>query len=66
MNWVGSKKFGPENPMIYIVTDSQNSIDCFTKWVHGWKKNGWKTKTRKNVKHSEDEREERILTWIVL
>ena len=35
-----------------IVTDSQYSIDCITKWYKTWQKNGWKTYTGKPVKHS--------------
>lgn len=35
-----------------IVTDSQYSIDCLTKWAFGWKKNGFKTKRGDPVKHS--------------
>ncbi len=37
---------------IYIVTDSQYSIDCLTKWYKAWQKNGWKTAKKENVKHS--------------
>lgn len=38
---------------IIIKTDSQYSIDCVTKWINGWKKNGWKTKTQKPVQNKE-------------
>lgn len=34
-----------------VVTDSQYSIDCLTKWVHTWKQNGCKTSNNKPVKH---------------
>lgn len=30
---------------IVIKTDSRYSIECITKWVYAWLKNGWKTKT---------------------
>ncbi len=37
---------------IHIFTDSQYGINGITKWVHGWKKNGWKTKGGGEVKNS--------------
>jgi ribonuclease HI len=33
--------------------DSQYVKDGITKWIHGWKKNGWKTADRKPVKNAE-------------
>jgi ribonuclease HI len=30
---------------VEIFTDSSYVINGITKWVHGWQKNGWKTKT---------------------
>lgn len=35
-----------------IETDSQYAINCSTKWVHGWKKNGWKNSQKKPVKNA--------------
>ena len=32
-----------------VYTDSSYVINGITKWVHGWKKNGWKTKEKKPV-----------------
>ncbi len=32
-----------------IYTDSSYLINGITKWVHGWKRNGWKTKTKDDV-----------------
>ncbi|KAB8288071.1 ribonuclease H [Bifidobacterium ramosum] len=37
---------------LVIETDSQYAINCSTKWVHGWKKNGWKNSQRKPVKNA--------------
>jgi len=37
---------------IRIVTDSQYSIDCLTKWYKNWEKNGWRTAKGDHVKHS--------------
>lgn len=36
-----------------IVTDSVYVKDGLTKWIHGWKKNGWKTAAKKPVKNEE-------------
>jgi ribonuclease HI len=33
--------------------DSNYVKDGITKWIHGWKKNGWKTADKKPVKNSE-------------
>ena len=38
----------PRGPRI-IYTDSSYVINGITKWLHGWKKNGWKTKEKKAV-----------------
>ena len=38
---------------ITIVTDSSYVKDGVTKWIHGWKKNGWKTAAKKPVKNAE-------------
>lgn len=32
-----------------VYTDSSYVINGITKWVHGWKKNGWQTKEKKSV-----------------
>src|SRR3989344_5790793 len=32
-----------------VYTDSSYVINGITKWVKGWKKNGWKTKEKKSV-----------------
>ena len=34
-----------------LYTDSTYVRDGITKWIHGWKKNGWKTAARKPVKN---------------
>ena len=38
---------------ITIVTDSAYVKNGITTWVHGWKRNGWKTAARKPVKNVE-------------
>jgi len=34
-----------------ITTDSAYVKDGVTSWIHGWKRNGWKTANRKPVKN---------------
>ncbi|HYD30953.1 MAG TPA: ribonuclease HI [Azospirillaceae bacterium] len=36
-----------------LYSDSQYLRDGITKWIHGWKKNGWKTADRKPVKNDD-------------
>ncbi len=36
-----------------LVTDSSYVMDGLTKWIFGWKKNGWKTAAKKPVKNVE-------------
>jgi len=38
---------------ITLVTDSSYVKDGLTKWIHGWKRNGWKTAAKKPVKNVE-------------
>ena len=38
---------------ITIITDSSYVKDGVTKWIHGWKRNGWKTAAKKPVKNAE-------------
>ncbi|RSX52826.1 ribonuclease H [Bifidobacterium goeldii] len=42
----------PGSEPLIIETDSQYAINCSTKWVHGWKKNGWKNSQKKPVKNA--------------
>ncbi|SFI84437.1 ribonuclease HI [Jannaschia pohangensis] len=36
-----------------VVTDSAYVKGGITAWLHGWKRNGWKTSTRKPVKNED-------------
>jgi ribonuclease HI len=38
---------------VELHTDSQYVKDGISKWIHGWKRNGWKTADRKPVKNAE-------------
>ena len=37
--------------VIIITTDSTYVKNGITNWIHNWKKNGWKTAAKKNVKN---------------
>ena len=39
--------------VVDLHTDSNYVKDGLTKWIHGWKKNGWKTADKKPVKNVE-------------
>lgn len=38
---------------VNLHTDSTYVKDGITKWIHGWKKNGWKTAAKKPVKNKD-------------
>jgi ribonuclease HI len=43
-----------KNPsQVILNTDSTYVKDGLTKWIHGWKKNGWKTAAKKPVKNKD-------------
>ena len=43
-----------ERPVtITVVTDSAYVKNGVTSWIHGWKRNGWKTAAKKPVKNAE-------------
>ncbi len=54
---------------ITVVTDSAYVKNGVTSWIHGWKRNGWKTADRKPVKNADlwqrlDEAQKRhTVTW---
>lgn len=38
---------------VKLHTDSTYVKDGLTKWIHGWKRNGWKTASKKPVKNKD-------------
>ena len=38
---------------VAVYTDSQYVKNGIESWIHGWKKNGWKTSDRKPVKNAD-------------
>ena len=43
----------PPSTKVILHTDSQYVKDGLTKWMSGWKRNGWKTADRKPVKNQD-------------
>jgi ribonuclease HI len=39
--------------VVRIHTDSKYVMEGATKWIHGWKRNGWRTADKKAVKNVE-------------
>ena len=33
---------------VHLYTDSAYTMNGISSWIHGWKKNGWKTAAKKN------------------
>ena len=46
-------KYFKDQQDIIIVTDSKYVKDGIQSWIKNWKKNGWKTATKKPVKNKE-------------
>lgn len=38
---------------VVLTTDSNYVKDGISKWIHGWKRNGWKTAAKQPVKNAE-------------
>jgi len=38
---------------VALSTDSRYVMDGLTKWIHGWRKNGWRTASRQPVKNAD-------------
>jgi ribonuclease HI len=38
---------------VRLYTDSVYVRDGITKWIHGWRRNGWRTADKKPVKNAE-------------
>ncbi len=50
---IGALELLRERCAIELFTDSTYVRNGITKWIHGWKKNGWKTAEREPVKNAE-------------
>jgi ribonuclease HI len=54
---------------VRVVTDSQYVKNGITRWIHNWRRNGWKTANRKPVKNADlwqelwDQVENHDVTW---
>ena len=43
----------PKGSKVQIFTDSKYVKSGITEWIHNWKKNGWKTSNKQEVKNKE-------------
>ena len=43
----------PKGSAVQIFTDSKYVKSGITEWIHNWKKNGWKTADKQQVKNKE-------------
>jgi ribonuclease HI len=43
----------PAGARVCVVTDSRLMLDSMTKWIHGWKRKGWKTASGDPVKNQD-------------
>jgi ribonuclease HI len=41
----------PAGSRACVVTDSRLMLDSMTKWIHGWRRRGWKTAAGEPVKN---------------
>ena len=48
----GLERLAPQS-QVSLTTDSQYVRQGITQWIHGWKRNGWKTSQRQPVKNQE-------------
>lgn len=48
---IESLKLLKQPSVIIFTTDSTYVKNGITNWIHNWKKNGWKTAAKKNVKN---------------
>ncbi len=46
-------KYFKEHQLITLITDSKYVKDGIESWIANWKKNGWRTKSKKPVKNKE-------------
>jgi ribonuclease HI len=49
INGIGNIKHQESSEKITVNADSSYVINGITKWIHGWKKKGWKTMDKKEV-----------------
>src|ERR687895_1066310 len=43
----------PPGSRACVVTDSRLMLDSMTKWIHGWRRRGWKTAAGEPVKNQD-------------
>ena len=50
---VNALKNIPKGSKVQIFTDSKYVKSGITEWIHNWKRNGWKTADKKDVKNKD-------------
>jgi ribonuclease HI len=50
---ISALEWAPKASTVILHTDSQYVKDGLTKWMAGWKRNGWKTADKKPVKNQD-------------
>jgi len=50
---INALKFFKEKKELTLITDSKYLKDGINSWIQNWKKNGWKTASKKAVKNKE-------------
>ena len=50
---IEAMKAVPEGAKVTLHTDSQYLKNGLTQWIHGWKRNGWKTASKQPVKNQD-------------
>ena len=43
----------PDGSNVCVVTDSRLMLDSMTKWIHGWRRRGWRTAAGDPVKNQD-------------
>ena len=43
----------PAGTRVCVVTDSRLMLDSMTKWIHGWRRKGWRTSAGEPVKNQD-------------
>jgi ribonuclease HI len=51
LSFLESYKLKAKSYKLVVYSDSSYLINGITRWIHGWQKNGWKTKAKKDVEN---------------
>lgn len=51
LTWCHQNIPNQENMQLFLYTDSEYAVKCFTLWIYSWKQSNWKNSKKQNVKH---------------